>query len=87
MQGRIRRSVVAPAQCRVDDHGLRRAGGAILVVARKILIGVTDRVTEKRIAPLKLTGHRFGVRVQEEFRRIESMAVLRLVRSVHAITV
>ena len=84
---RRRRRIVSPAERRIDDHALGHSRRAVLFVARKILIGMTDGVAEQRVAPLNRAGDRLGVGIQKQLGRIESMTFAGLVRPVHPITV
>jgi hypothetical protein len=48
---------------------------------------MTDRVAEQRIVPAQESVDRSGIWIDQQFRRIEAMPVVRIVRSVHPIAV
>ena len=81
------RPVIFPGERGIDDDALRNAAGAVVGIGLEILEGRADLVGEERIAPLDGAGDRFRVRIDEQLRGIEAVAVGRIVRSVDAIAV
>ena len=85
--GRARRTIVSPRKSRVGGHRQRRKGRVVSLVERKILALVTEPVTKHRIVPTHIATNRFGIRIEHDLMRIEAMAPLGLVRSMHAISI
>ncbi len=75
-----------PVEIIVDHHRLGQEGSAIPSVRVEIGVGVvrTHLVTEKGVVPAQLPGNRLGVGIEEQFRRIETMAFIRRMRPFHA---
>ena len=82
-----RRHVVAPTERRIYHHTLGQAIAAVALVRRQIGIGMTDRIAKQVIAPLDRSGNRHGIRIQQQLCRIEAMALLGFVGSVHSVTI
>src|SRR5439155_2507906 len=85
--GRAERPVVAPRERRVDHRGQRRERRVVAVVEREVFLPVADAISEHLVAPPNGTRNRFRVWIQDNLARIETVTVLRLVRTVHAVTV
>src|SRR5689334_9173710 len=79
--------IVAPSERRIDDDALRHAAGRVAVVALEILIRVAQLVREERVAPLQRASDGAGVRVEEELGRVEAVALIRVIRAMHAISI
>ena len=85
--GRAQRPVVAPGERRVDHSGQRRERSVVAIVEREVFLLVADAISEHLVAPPNRTRNRFRVWIQDNLVRIETVAVLRLVRTMHAVTV
>lgn len=77
----------APVEDLVDDDGLRHAAGIVAPIERQIFALAPRAVAEMRVAPHHPAGDPLGVGVEQQLVRIEAMAVVRLIRTVHAIAV
>ena len=80
----------APDRRRPAIAGHHRLGHVLRIVARvggEIEIGMAELITEVGRIPAELSRQRPGVRVEQEFRRIETVAGMGRVRAVHAIAV
>ena len=84
---REERPIVAPRKRRIDHRGQRRVRCVVAIVERQVFPLVADAVPEHLVAPSNRTRDRFRVWIHDNFVRVESVAVLRLVRPVDAITV
>jgi hypothetical protein len=85
--GDVRRLVVAPGEGRVDDPALGHAGGVVTTVEGKILVAVTNLVTEMGIAPAHLADDILGVGLDEQFVAVEAVAARRVVGTIHPVAV
>ena len=84
---RARWRIVAPTERRINDDALGHRTGAVAVILGEIGIRVADGVAEYDIAPGNGAGDGFRIGVEQQLRRIETMAFLRLIGPVHAIAV
>ncbi len=87
VHGRAGRPVVAPSKGRIDDGGQRRKRGVIPRIERDICRRVADLVSEEGIVPTHHSADVFGIGVQEDLVRIETVPVLRFIGAVNAIAV
>ena len=78
--------VVLPIKFGVDDDTLRDAGGGVLVVELEIVAGSGIMGKDRRL-PLDFAGDGFCVRIDQQLRRIEAMALFRLPRTMNPIAV
>ena len=85
--GDTRRAVIAPGEGGIDHATLRGAWCAVAPVERQVRFRVPGAVAEVRVAPHQGTLQVLGVRLDQQLVGIEAMAALRIVGSVHAITV
>src|SRR5205823_3602400 len=81
---RLRLAIVAPRERRVDDDALRHPAGAVALVEREVLVGISDRVAVQRVGPLDRAADGLRVRIEEELVRVEAMSPLGLVGTVDA---
>ena len=65
----------------------RRVGGVVAIVERQVVVRIADLVAEHRVGPANRRADRLRVRIEDDLVRVESVAVLRLVRTVDAVTV
>ncbi len=84
---RARIAVVAPRERRVDDLALRHAARVVAPILRQVGALTADAIAEVRIAPGERPDDRLRIGIEQQLLRVEAMAVLRLVRAVHAIAV
>jgi hypothetical protein len=77
----VRRAVVTPVEVGVDDDREHRLAEVVVGVA---LLGVLEVVREERLVVGDLSLDRLGVRVEQELAGVAPVAVLGLVRPVHA---
>ncbi|MDQ1176777.1 hypothetical protein QE416_001513 [Microbacterium sp. SORGH_AS 421] len=82
--GDLRLAVARPVEERVDDDALHHVGGGVLVVER---VGVAELVAEDRLPPVDLALDGLRVRVEEQLRGVEALAVRGVVLPVHAVAV
>ncbi len=85
--GRARWSVVAPGEGGVHHGAERGEGGVVAVVGGQVVFGVAYLVAEERIVPAQVAADGLGVGVEEDFARVEAVAVGRVVRPVDAVAV
>ena len=79
--------VMAPGVGRVDDFALGHKRGAVALVKTQVGIRVADGVAKQRLGPFEFTHQLLGIRVDEQFMVVETVAVFGVVRAVHAIAV
>src|SRR4029079_1785453 len=84
---RARIAIVAPRERRIDDLAFRHAARVVASILRQVGALAADAITEMRIAPRERADDRLRVRIEQQLLRIEAMALLRLIRTVHAIAV
>ena len=86
---RLQERIALPVELRVDDHALRDRVGVVLVVPLEIGVGAARGHVRQRArsARVHLPVDRLRVRVDEELRRVEAVALLRRPRPVHPIAV
>ena len=78
---------VAPREIGVHHLALRHEGGAVALVEGKVAVFVIERVAEDFRPPLQIANMRLGVRVEQQFVRIEAMAFLGCIRAMHAVAI
>src|SRR5258708_4823618 len=78
---------VDPRKVLVDHLALLYERRAVAFVEREVVAVRVQGVAEHRGVPFQLAHVRLGVRVEQQLVRIESMPVLRLVRTMHAIPI
>src|SRR5713226_3753945 len=81
------RPIVAPGASRVDHRRQWGVGGAVAVIKGPIFGLVANLVTEQIVAPPNIPADGLGVRIQQDFIWIESVARLRFVRPVNPIPI
>src|SRR5436190_13696464 len=81
------RSIVAPSKRRIDNltKGCKRC--AVASVEGKVGLCVADLVTEQFVRPTNVASDRPGIRIEQDFVRVEAMPLLGLVRAVDSIAV
>ncbi len=79
--------VIAPGECGIDHLALRHAERVIAPVERQIAPRTADAIAEVRVRPRQLTDDRLRVRIEQELVRVEAVSLLRLIGSVHAISI
>ena len=84
---RSERPVGPPGKRRVDDRAERSERGVVAIVEGEVRVRIADAVAEHLVAPPNRTRHGLGVRIHDNLVGVESMAILRIVRSVYTITV
>jgi len=85
--GHLHGVVAAPGEGRIDDLGLGYEGRAVALVEAEVGILVADGVAEQRFGPAQLAHQLFGIGVDQQLVRVETMAGVRLVGAVDAIAV
>ena len=83
----VRGFVAAPLERRVDDHRLGHPRTAVEMADREILFFRAEFVGEQAVVPIDLTRDGLGVRIEEEFRAVETVAVGGIVGAVNAVTI
>ncbi len=78
---------MTPRKIGVDHLAFRHEGRAVALVEGQIAVFRIERIAEDFRRPLKLADMRFGVGIEQEFVRIETMAFFRFIRAVHPIAV
>ena len=63
----------------VHHHRLGHGGRAVAAVHRQVGAGVVQAIAEQRVAPVDRAGQLARVRVEQQFVRVEAMAVARIV--------
>ena len=84
---RLRSTVLAPGERRVDHHALRHRAGAVALVEGEVLVGMPDLVSVHGVVPPDRPADRPRVRIEEHLVRVEPMTLARLVRPVDAVAV
>ena len=87
LPGQRRTAVVTPGEGRLQHATFGHQGGAVAAVERQVGAAIADAVAVERIPPSQLPDKVLGVRIDEQLVRVEAVAGLRLVRSMHAITI
>src|SRR5690349_22167235 len=80
-----RRSVVAPVEAVINDHGLRDIGCAIALVALQVV--ATKRIRKHRVVPRDVAADRLRVRIDQQLCRIAPQPLYRVPSPVDAETV
>ncbi len=80
-------AVIAPREGFINHATEWGVGRAIEVVVRQICLLIAHLVAGKGISPVRRTGNRFGVWVEQHFVLIKAVSVLRLVQTVRAVAV
>ncbi len=81
------RPIVSPCESRVYDTAFGCARGTVTSVERQVVLGMSDAVAEVRIAPHERALQMLCVGLDEEFVRIEPVALFGRVRSMDAIAI
>src|SRR5690242_9392757 len=82
-----RRTVVFPVESRINYSAQRRQCRAVTLVEREVAVLMANFVSEKFVTPNQRPPQSLRIGIEEDFVRVESMAGLRFVRPVHAITI
>ena len=82
-----RRPIVTPAERRIDHLGFLDPTRVVAAIDRQILARAGDPIAEMSIRPVQDAWQGLGIGVCQEFVRIEALAVARIVRTVHPISV
>ncbi len=85
--GNSKRPVVAPGEGRIDHQALGEMGAAIPLIAAEVGVGMAHLVPKQGVVPVNVAVNGLGIRIEEQLCRVESLAVLRVVGSVDAISV
>src|ERR1700693_1118737 len=83
----VQLGIVAPVKKRIDDYALWDEGRAVAIVAAQVPFGMTDRVAEQRIVPAEEPVDRLSIGVDQQLRRIETLPVVRIVRTIDPIAI
>ncbi|MNU87424.1 hypothetical protein D3C71_772060 [compost metagenome] len=83
--GDIGTVLVLPVECiRIDHLGLRREWRAVPRIEGEVLVLVKEIIGEMRLVPLDIADKLASIWVDQKFARVETMAGLRLERTVDA---
>ena len=74
--------LVRPVERVFNPEGQGREGGAVPLVKGKVPLRAPDLVAEHLVGPPELPADRLGVGIQQELVRVESQALLGVIRSV-----
>src|ERR1035437_6364 len=85
--GDFRRAVGLPIKSGVDNDGKRRKRGIILLIKGHVFFRIPDSIAEHFVAPTHPPAYRLGVGIKNDFIRIETMAGIRSIRPINAITI
>src|ERR1700738_3578823 len=77
----------APIEAGIGDYPQGGEGCAVPVIERQVAVRISQLITEKLVGPCQLPADRLGVRIEQQFVRIEAQSALGKVGSVHPITV
>ena len=69
---RPQQAIRTPRELGIDHRRERRARRVVAIVGRQP--GITDPIAEHRVIPLHRPRHRLGIRIDQQFRRIEAVA-------------
>src|SRR6185437_13407595 len=86
-QRRAQRPIVTPGEAVIDQAGFRHYPRIVAPIHGEIAPRPADAIAEMQIADVKRAGELARVGVEQQFMRVEAMAFMRRIRSVHAITV
>src|SRR5258708_20102320 len=81
----VQLGIIAPVKVAIDDDALRDERSAVAIVAAKIFVGTTDLIAKQGIVPAEEPVYRLGVRANQQFPRIETVAIVPIVPSVNPI--
>ncbi len=84
---RLRPDIVAPGERGVDHAALGHRRCAVARIERQVFAPAADAISVVRVGPAQRPGHQAGVRVEQQLVRVEPIAALRRVRTVHAVAV
>src|SRR5690349_23630601 len=70
-----------PIERRIDDDGFRHSPRIVAKVASQIFLLAADGVTEHFIYPAPCFPNSFSVRIQEEFRAVETQSALWIIKT------
>ncbi len=79
--------VIAPIESVIDYDRFRNAPCVVAEILGQIFVFASDDVTEHLIGPRHLPRDGFRIRVEKEFRAVESQPALRIVRAGNAKTI
>ena len=79
------RSIVPPVEVGIGHHRLRHERRAVHLVLR--ILRIVEVMAEDRLVPFHFAFHGLAVRIEQELRRIATLAAVRVPRSVHAVSV
>ena len=84
----VRRALLAaPVERGIDDRGERRERRAIALIERQVAIGIAQLISEQLVRPLQRPPDGLRVRVEQKLRGVEAKPRVRIVGSVHTISV
>src|SRR5215469_4699614 len=84
---RVWRTVGAPSERMIHDHGLQHAGSAVATINGEISVLAADAIAEMRIAPFQFADNLFRIGIKQKLIGVEAMALVRFVVSVNAVSV
>src|SRR2546423_1527348 len=81
------RAVIAPGKGRIDDHAQRGIGGAVPLVEGQVRSRMAYTIAKELVGPPHVAANGLGIWVQQHFVRVEAVAMLRLIGTMHTIPV
>jgi len=81
MPGDVGRRIVGPGEGSVDNRGQGTVGSIIVIIE---IVVVREAIAKHRLVPLHVSGHSFGIGVQDHLVSIESMTIVRLIWPVNS---
>src|SRR5487761_1998390 len=82
-----RRSITIPGKGLIDDDGLRHPTSRVTRIKDKVVDRTGSSTRAHFISPINRSGHRFGVRIDQQLRPVEPESVSWIPGAVDAVTV
>jgi hypothetical protein len=80
-------ALLSPCECRIDHPALQHQRRAVTLVERQILVGGVEHIAEQLRPPGEPADDLLRVRIDQQLVGIEAMSRIRLVGSMHAISI
>jgi hypothetical protein len=87
MPGDVGALVTFPVEIRIDDLTPGHPGRTVAAAEAQILLWTADAVSELSVAPLDPTDDGFGVRVEQQLVRVETVPLVGPVRPMHPVAI
>ena len=80
-------AILFPVEVGIHHHAFLHARSVVVFIERQILVRMARLIGKNRRVPIHLACERLGIRIDHQLVRIEAQALVRLIRTVHAIAI